>query len=196
MPQDRFFLHHPEFRFDSEIEQIVMGYTLSSQESLENAALRDLSLRNLTDEDHELMGGDQVVMDGASTVANVLCKGINVVLRSTVTAVQVCGSQRARVRFHTSASRLGEPSAQCEETSVVDADFVVITTPVALLQSPLVQPRRAPTNAACITFDPPLPQRKQQAIDRIGAGLFNKVSCQQRLMYVEGQRCTSDTGSR
>lgn len=52
----------------------------------------------------------------------------------------------------------------CTDGEVIDADEVVITTPLGVLK------------ADTIDFDPPLPHWKQGAIDRMGFGLLNKVS--------------------
>jgi monoamine oxidase len=53
----------------------------------------------------------------------------------------------------------------CTNGEVIEADEVVLTTPLGVLKSD------------AIDFDPPLPSWKQGAIDRMGFGLLNKV-CQ------------------
>jgi hypothetical protein len=45
----------------------------------------------------------------------------------------------------------------------MDADAVVVTLPLGVLKAGMVR------------FDPPLPPRKQSAIDRLGFGALNKV---------------------
>jgi len=47
--------------------------------------------------------------------------------------------------------------------SVLNADVVIVSVPLGVLK------------ARALAFDPPLPQRKQQAIDRLGFGVLNKV---------------------
>lgn len=51
----------------------------------------------------------------------------------------------------------------CTDGEVIEADEVVLTTPLGVLKSD------------AIDFDPPLPNWKQGAIDRMGFGLLNKV---------------------
>lgn len=53
----------------------------------------------------------------------------------------------------------------CTDGEVFEADEVVVTAPLGVLK----------TNT--IDFDPPLPNWKQGAIDRMGFGLLNKVCC-------------------
>ena len=45
----------------------------------------------------------------------------------------------------------------------MDADRVIVTVPLGVLK------------AGTIAFDPPLPEEKQQAIERLGFGLLDKV---------------------
>lgn len=52
----------------------------------------------------------------------------------------------------------------CTDGEVIEADEVVLTTPLGVLKSD------------AIDFDPPLPGWKQGAIERMGFGLLNKVS--------------------
>ena len=52
----------------------------------------------------------------------------------------------------------------CTDGEVIEADEVVLTTPLGVLKSD------------AIDFDPPLPGWKQGAIERMGFGLLKKVS--------------------
>lgn len=51
----------------------------------------------------------------------------------------------------------------CTDGKIMDADEVVLTTPLGVLKSDMID------------FDPPLPAWKTSAIDRMGFGLLNKV---------------------
>ena len=53
---------------------------------------------------------------------------------------------------------------QCENGEVLEADYVVVTTPLGVLKTDMV------------SFSPPLPAWKQEAIQNLGFGLLNKVS--------------------
>jgi monoamine oxidase len=52
-------------------------------------------------------------------------------------------------------------------TTALEADVVVCTLPLGILKIPVKQ-------AGHVTFDPPLPPLKQQAIKKLGCGLLNK----------------------
>ena len=61
----------------------------------------------------------------------------------------------------------GSPDAmcriECQDGSVLDADHVVVTLPLGVLK------------AQAVEFDPPLPEWKSGAVERLGYGLLNKV---------------------
>ncbi|KAI0187453.1 vacuolar protein sorting 33A-like protein [Xylaria flabelliformis] len=52
---------------------------------------------------------------------------------------------------------------ECEDGSVIEADYVVSTIPLGVLKHESVE------------FQPPLPRRKAEAIDRLGFGILNKI---------------------
>ena len=62
----------------------------------------------------------------------------------------------------------------CTDGEVIEADEVVITAPLGVLKTDMID------------FDPPLPSWKQGAIDRLGFGLLNKVRLES-LFKVMGQ---------
>eukprot|EP00978_Attheya_sp_CCMP212_P025926 scaffold84316_cov54-Attheya_sp.AAC.2 len=57
-----------------------------------------------------------------------------------------------------------------ESGLVLEADAVVCTLPVGVLKL------EAPHHPDAVTFDPPLPERKRLAIQRLGCGRFNKCA--------------------
>ena len=57
-------------------------------------------------------------------------------------------------------------------TNTFKADAVVVTVPLGVLK------------AGAITFQPPLPEWKQQAINDLGFGLLNKVCCFYLFIYL------------
>ncbi|KAL0938781.1 flavin containing amine oxidoreductase [Colletotrichum truncatum] len=57
----------------------------------------------------------------------------------------------------------GRASVECEDGTVVEADYVVSTIPLGVLKQGNIQ------------FDPPLPEWKTDAIARIGYGVLNKL---------------------
>lgn len=68
-----------------------------------------------------------------------------------------------RITYHNSESSQ-RAVVECEDGSRVEADFVVSTIPLGVLKHP-----------GSVTFDPPLPQWKQDVIRRMGFGVLNKV---------------------
>mgnify|MGYP000188360496 CR=1 FL=1 len=146
----------------------MYNYALSSLESLENASMRDLSAANFKEPESELLGGDQFILNGASTVTNLLAKGVDVALKTTVKEIEVVGLHNVRVHV---SSRDG---AGVATESTLPADMVVVTCPIAVLQQNASEVQHS-DNSSAIKFSPPLPTRKVQAMGRIGAGLFNKV---------------------
>jgi monoamine oxidase len=70
------------------------------------------------------------------------------------------------IRLGTEVTRVthGDSGVRLETSKgAVDADRVIVTVPLGVLK------------AGTIAFDPPLPEKKQQAIDRLGFGLLDKV---------------------
>lgn len=69
------------------------------------------------------------------------------------------------VHYNIEESRIGKAvKVTCANGEVFEADQIVLTTPLGVLKS------------GSITFQPPLPDWKQDAIERMGFGLLNKVS--------------------
>jgi lysine-specific histone demethylase 1 len=57
-----------------------------------------------------------------------------------------------------------EPSRiECEDGEIIDADYIISTVPLGVLKQNIIQ------------FEPPLPEWKTGAIQRIGFGILNKV---------------------
>ncbi|KAF9879806.1 flavin containing amine oxidoreductase [Colletotrichum karsti] len=57
----------------------------------------------------------------------------------------------------------GRATVECDDGTTIEADYVVSTIPLGVLKQGNIQ------------FDPPLPEWKTDAIDRIGYGVLNKV---------------------
>ena len=58
----------------------------------------------------------------------------------------------------------GSASVECEDGQILNADQVIVTAPLGVLKEGSIQ------------FEPPLPEWKTGAIDRLGFGLLNKVA--------------------
>lgn len=78
---------------------------------------------------------------------------------------------RLDVRFNSIVKKIkyspddeGMTSIECEDGEIIHADRIVLTSPLGVLK------------AQTIAFEPPLPDWKRGAIQRMGFGLLNKVS--------------------
>ncbi|MFI6433464.1 flavin monoamine oxidase family protein [Rhodococcus oryzae] len=97
---------------------------------------------------HDGHGGDEVVFPrGYDEIATRLAEGLDVRLGHVVDRV---AHDANGVRVHT-------------DHGVFGADHVIVTLPLGVLQS------------GAVTFDPPLPAAKQEAIGRLGMGVYNKL---------------------
>ena len=68
------------------------------------------------------------------------------------------------IHYQTDKEHVGKAvRVECGNGEVYEADQIVLTTPLGVLKS------------GSITFQPPLPDWKQDVIERMGFGLLNKV---------------------
>jgi monoamine oxidase len=100
------------------------------------------------DEGYEVYGpGDSLIDGGTSVLIDKLCEGIDIKFNDPVRSIKH-GSDGVTVS-----------SADATWT----ADIAIVTVPLGVLKS------------GAITFHPPLPERKQQAIARLGVGSLTKM---------------------
>ena len=97
--------------------------------------------------EEEMDGPDLILPGGYLQLARHLARGLTIRLGTVVTRIV---HDDARVRVQTS-------------TGPVEADRAIVTVPLGVLK------------AQTIDFDPPLPETKRQAIDRLGFGVLDKV---------------------
>ena len=95
----------------------------------------------------EFEGGDFILPGGYQQLTQHLAKGLTIKLSTEVTKITHSDSA---VRLETSQGGF-------------DADRVIVTIPLGVLK------------AGTIAFDPPLPDEKQAAIEKLGFGLLDKV---------------------
>jgi monoamine oxidase len=100
------------------------------------------------DEGYEVYGpGDSLIAGGSSVLVERLSQDLNIIFATPVD--------------HISHGTTGV-SVRSGETTL-SADKVIVTVPLGVLK------------ASSIVFDPPLPQRKLQAIERLGVGSMTKL---------------------
>ncbi|KAL9627926.1 MAG: hypothetical protein Q9204_006234 [Flavoplaca sp. TL-2023a] len=68
-----------------------------------------------------------------------------------------------RITYDPDGRHGGTARIQCDDGEVIDADKIVLTTPLGILKE------------GNVTFDPPLPDWKAEAINRLGFGTLNKI---------------------
>ncbi len=131
-----------------EAERELLRYVLASEIEHEFAAdARDLSIEAI-DEGDEYAGGDELVPAGFRQLLTPLLGGYEVRTATPVTAISH-GSDGVVV--------------STDAIEAITADRVLVTVPLGVLK------------AKSIAFDPPLPDAKQQSIDRLGMGVLEKV---------------------
>jgi monoamine oxidase len=102
------------------------------------------------DEGYEVYGpGDSLITGGCGTLISKLAEGLTIHLNSPVTRV-------AHDKDGVTVTAVGE---------TWNVDAVIVTVPLGVLKD------------GAIDFDPPLPERKQQAIDTLGVGSLTKIIC-------------------
>lgn len=131
----------------SELEQRQLNYLLNT--IIEHEFAADVAQLSLWygDEGDELVGDDLIFPDGYDQLTNGLADGLNIRLGHVVQQINYTDDS---VTIITSGGSF-------------TADCALITLPLGVLQQ------------GDVKFDPPLPPRKQQAIDRLGMGLLNKL---------------------
>lgn len=131
----------------ADLDDPLLAWNVTSRTAGEYAADPDeLSLRWFGNEE-ELGGPDVLLPGGYTQLSQHLARGLDIKQDTEVTRISY---DDTHVRIETSQGTM-------------TADRVIVTVPLGVLK------------AATIVFDPPLPQAKQDAIDRLGFGLLNKV---------------------
>ncbi|KAJ0976059.1 hypothetical protein J5N97_018024 [Dioscorea zingiberensis] len=131
-------------------ERELLDWHLANLEYANAGCLSELSLLHWDQDDPYEMGGDHCFLAGGNwKLINALCEDVPVLYQKTVTRISY-----------------GDPGVEVvvEGGQVFRADMVLCTVPLGVLKS------------SSITFDPPLPDRKLGAIERLGFGLLNKVA--------------------
>ncbi|BBY62474.1 flavin monoamine oxidase family protein [Mycolicibacterium helvum] len=131
----------------ADLDDPLVAWNVTSRTSGDYAADPDqLSLRWLGSEE-QFKGPDVILPGGYSQLSQHLAKGLDIRQNTVVTRISHSGEQ---VRLDTSQG-------------TVTADRVIVTVPLGVLK------------AGSVTFDPPLPEAKRHAIEKLGFGLLNKV---------------------
>jgi monoamine oxidase len=129
------------------LDDPLVAWNVTSRIAGEYAAdPNQMSLRWLGSEG-QFKGPDVILPGGYTQLSQNLAKGLDI---RTTTEVKRIAHSGETVRIETSQGD-------------VTADRVIVTVPLGVLK------------AGTVAFDPPLPQAKRDAIERLGFGLLNKV---------------------
>ncbi|KAK9814743.1 hypothetical protein WJX72_010741 [[Myrmecia] bisecta] len=132
----------------AKLERRLLDWHFANLEFANAAVLHTLSMRNWDQDDpYELQGGHCFLPGGNLRLVAGLAKGLPIFYNSPVQEIRYCQSG---VVVQT-------------PTHALKGDAVVVSVPLGVLKK------------GSITFTPPLPQRKQETIQRLGFGVLNKV---------------------
>ncbi|KAL1924180.1 uncharacterized protein VTP21DRAFT_7215 [Calcarisporiella thermophila] len=153
---DYFLELHPQFKTLTPTELSIVHWHYANLEFANATSLSKLSLHHWDQDDgYEFMGEHSMVQGGYGRIPHALALGpepIDIRLRTPVNLIEyTMEAEDSGVCIH------------CKDGVTLDADACVVTIPLGVLKAGGVQ------------FDPKLPTWKQEAIERLGFGLLNKV---------------------
>ncbi|CAN8259461.1 unnamed protein product [Cochlearia groenlandica] len=131
-------------------ERKLFDWHLANLEYANAGCLSDLSAAYWDQDDPYEMGGDHCFLAGGNwRLINALADGLPIIYGKKVDTIKY-------------GDRGGVEVVSGRQT--FKADMILCTVPLGVLKK------------RCIKFEPELPRRKQEAIDRLGFGLLNKVA--------------------
>ncbi|GMT28265.1 hypothetical protein PFISCL1PPCAC_19562, partial [Pristionchus fissidentatus] len=142
----------------------ILDFHLANLEYANGTKLRNLSLKHWDqDDDNEIAGSHMTVIEGMGHIVSKFVNTADVLTGRTVTKIEYRedGVRVVADRTDGEGKKIG-----VEEYT---ADAVLCTLPLGILK------RSAKGEAGGPVFDPPLPDRKLAAINRVGFGNLNKV---------------------
>ncbi|XP_011297565.1 lysine-specific histone demethylase 1A [Fopius arisanus] len=147
----------------------ILDWHFANLEFANATSLSNLSLKHWDqDDDFEFTGSHLTVRNGYSCVPVALSEGLDIRLNTAVRAVRY-GVSGVEVWAAPSRSSHTNPTMH-------KADAVLVTLPLGVL--------KASTAPSAVAFNPPLPDWKSQAIQRLGFGNLNKVVlCFERIFW-------------
>ncbi|KAK9844949.1 hypothetical protein WJX74_008996 [Apatococcus lobatus] len=131
------------------LERQLLDWHIANLEFANAATIEQLSMRSWDQDDpHELEGAHCFLPGGNGRLIAGLCEDLPVRYNSVVSSIRCCSAGV----LVTSGSRQ------------FSADAVIVAVPLGVLKK------------GSIEFSPALPERKQEAIQRLGFGLLNKIA--------------------
>ncbi|XP_046742852.1 lysine-specific histone demethylase 1A isoform X2 [Diprion similis] len=147
----------------------ILDWHFANLEFANATSLSNLSLKHWDqDDDFEFTGSHLTVRNGYSCVPVALSEGLDIRLNTAVRAV----------RYGPNGVEVWAAPSRSPHTAhtVHKADAVLVTLPLGVL--------KASAQPSAVAFNPPLPDWKSQAIQRLGFGNLNKVVlCFERIFW-------------
>ncbi|KAH8026549.1 hypothetical protein HPB51_021443 [Rhipicephalus microplus] len=149
---------------EKEEESNVLQFHIGNLEYACGAHLREVSALQWDQNERfpQFSGQHALVPDGFGCLMQALAEGLHIRYGHKVTAIEY-GSEEGGVRVFTEQSGAQNGKVE-EEEGKFSADFALVTVPLAILQ------RQE------ISFSPPLPKAKTDALKELGAGVIEKVA--------------------
>jgi len=181
-----------EFSRLSDVENSLLLWNTKNVEYALGANICDLSMKFWDSDDRHAFEGDHVLLkQGYSAVTKYLLKSLEengdkfkCVLDFPVHKIQYARKTTCRPYVKSIGKRIRytELSDTCCVTSRVhdqkyNFDFAVCTLPLGILKESVAKPQPS-VSTTPVSFEPPLPSSKIDAIENVGFGLLNKVYLQ------------------
>lgn len=135
----------------------ILDWHMANLEFANAAPLNCLSLKYWDqDDEYEFTGCHLTIRNGYSILPLALCENQNIRLKRTV----------KKISYNKTGVEVSVENGEDAKNEMIEtyrAEAVLVTVPLGVLKENV------------ITFDPPLPEEKQSAIDRLGFGNLNKV---------------------
>ena len=164
----------------------ILDWHFANLEFANATPLNNLSLKHWDqDDDFEFIGSHTTVKNGYSCVPIALTDGLDIRVNTAVT----------KIKYFERGVEVTAENLKTNNSSVVyKADLVLCTLTLGVLKVAISPLSDNQENA--VKFDPPLPDWKQQAIQRLGFGNLNKVVlCFDRIFWDPNTNLFGHVGS-
>jgi len=163
----------------------IIDWHFANLEFANATPLSNLSLKHWDQDDgFAFTGSHLTVRNGYSCVPVALSEGLDIKLNTAV----------RQVRYSQNGVEVTTSNARNNTNPVTfKADCVLCTLPLGVLKQSIQQPTSSPN---MVTFNPPLPNWKKEAIQRLGYGNLNKVVlCFDRIFWDNNSNLFGHVGS-
>eukprot|EP00566_Odontella_aurita_P003658 CAMPEP_0113534128 /NCGR_PEP_ID=MMETSP0015_2-20120614/4991_1 /TAXON_ID=2838 /ORGANISM="Odontella" /LENGTH=1331 /DNA_ID=CAMNT_0000433263 /DNA_START=92 /DNA_END=4088 /DNA_ORIENTATION=- /assembly_acc=CAM_ASM_000160 len=187
-------------RLSDEECNLLNWYAKNTEYAL-GSNLRDLSMKYWDIDERHAFDGDHVLLKtGYSAVADYMLKRCNeygkrfrLVTSSPVDKIEYARNTTSHP--YPKSSTMEKAAVNLSDTcrittrdnSPYNFDFVVCALPLGVLKHSISVKKEATPPTKAVTFDPPLPVSKRDAIEHVGFGLLNKVYLQFPTAFWRGQ---------